>query len=151
MNSRVHRRCRPPRGIALIEVLVAALLISFGLLGLISLQSRATQFSVGADDRARAALLANELASEMWGLGSVNIDAATLEKWQKLAKDPAGAGLANGEVTVKDLGSNTMRITVEWSPPKTKDESKNRYTTDVAIPVIPVAPAPPPPAPAPAP
>lgn len=149
MNSRVHRRRRRQRGIALIEVLVAALLISFGLLGLISLQSRATQFSVGADDRARAALLANELASEMWGLGSVNIDAATLEKWEKLAKAPTGGGLPNGTVTVAGLGANTVRITVEWSPPKATDESKNRYTTDVAIPVIPVAPVPPPPAPAP--
>lgn len=142
MNSHQYLRRPRQRGIALIEVLVAALLISFGLLGLISLQSRATQFSVGADDRARAALLANELASEMWGIGSVNISAATLEKWEKLAKDPTGAGLPNGTVTVRDIGGNTMRITVEWSPPKSKDESTNRYTTDVAIPVIPPAPAP---------
>lgn len=149
MISYPHHRRPPQRGIALIEVLVAALLISFGLLGLISLQSRATQFSVGADDRARAALLANELASEMWGIGNVNIDAATLTKWKALAGDPTRSGLPSGTVTVKDLGNNTMRITVEWSPPKTKDESKNRYTTDVAIPVIPPAAAPPPPAPAP--
>lgn len=137
MSSRGQRRRSGQGGIALIEVLVAALLISFGLLGLISLQSRATQFSVGADDRTRAALLANELASEMWALGSVNIDAAILKNLKDRAADPTAAGLPNGDVTVTNIGANAVRITVEWSPPKTKDESKNRYMTDVAIPVLP--------------
>ena len=42
---------------------------SVGLLGLIGLQARAVNFSVNAEDRNRAALFANDVASGMWLAG----------------------------------------------------------------------------------
>jgi type IV pilus assembly protein PilV len=51
---------------ALIEALVSILIFSFGVLGLIGLQASAINFSVDAEDRNRAALFANEIASSMW-------------------------------------------------------------------------------------
>ncbi|MGS0755404.1 hypothetical protein ACVBEH_12330 [Roseateles sp. GG27B] len=39
------------RGVALIEIMVAVLLVSFGLLGLISLLGRSTQFAVAEDSQ----------------------------------------------------------------------------------------------------
>ncbi|MFN3812440.1 MAG: type IV pilus modification protein PilV [Roseateles asaccharophilus] len=134
MNTCMPQTRSRQAGVALIEVLVAAMLIAFGLLGLVSLQSRATQFSVGAEDRTRAALLANELASEMWGNGSTAMDAATLAAWQGRIADTARMGLPNGNVTLTNLAPNIVRITVEWTPPKASWEPKNQYMTDVVIP-----------------
>jgi type IV pilus assembly protein PilV len=134
MSAYRPRHAATQGGVALIEILVAVLLVSFGLLGLISLQSRATQFSVGADDRTRASLLANELASEMWNAGTVNLNAAALEAWNARVADSSGAGLPNGTGTVTPINATTVRITVQWRPPKASTEADNRYMTDVAIP-----------------
>jgi len=53
------------RGSTLLEVLVSVLIFSFGILGLVAMQVRATQYSVDAEDRNRAALLADDLAAQM--------------------------------------------------------------------------------------
>ena len=64
-----HQHPTPPSarasqsGVALIEVLISILLFSLGILGLIGLQARAISFSVDAEDRNRAALFANEIAT----------------------------------------------------------------------------------------
>ena len=50
----------------LIEVLVSLLIFSFGFLGLIGMQARAVQLSTDAEDRSRAALLANDIVTTMW-------------------------------------------------------------------------------------
>ena len=63
-------RCQPSRrrqaGMSLIEVLTAVLIFSIGILGLVGLHARATQFSVSAEDTNRAALLANEMVTAVW-------------------------------------------------------------------------------------
>lgn len=117
---------------SLIEVLVAALLISFGLLGLISLQSRTAQFSVGTEDRLRASILANEIATEMWSANSVTLDAAVIEAWNKRVSKPEEAGLPNGEGTVAIAGG-VARITVKWRAPNAAVGDWNTYITDVMI------------------
>jgi len=117
---------------SLIEVLVAVLLISFGLLGLISLQARGTQLSVGAEDSQRAVLLANEMAAQMWGAGTVAVDAATLQAWKDKVADPSKVGLPNGVGTVT-VNGNVARITVQWRPPKAAVGEESRYFTDVLI------------------
>lgn len=47
-------------GVLLIEVMIAVLIFSFGLLGLAGLQATATQSSVNAEERIRASLLASD-------------------------------------------------------------------------------------------
>lgn len=121
---------------SLIEVLVAVLLISFGLLGLISLQARGTQLSVGAEDSQRAVLLANEMAAQMWGTGTVVVDAAALKTWQDKVADASKAGLPNGVGTVTVTATpngNVARITVQWRPAKAAVGEESRYFTDVLI------------------
>lgn len=71
VNSRQH-------GVALLEVLISILIFSFGILGLIGLQARAIGFSLDAEDRNRAALLADDVASLMWLNNSVTLPAADL-------------------------------------------------------------------------
>ncbi len=132
------RRRAATRGVSMIEVLVAILLISFGILGLVSLQARATQYSVSAEDTQRAALLANEIAAQMWGANTVSLDAATVDAWAARVADASAAGLPNasGTVTV-DAAGNVARITVQWRPPHAPADADNRYMTDIVIPAPP--------------
>jgi type IV pilus assembly protein PilV len=132
MKARTLRRCR---GLSMIEVLVAVVLISFGILGLVSLQARAVQVSVSAEDSQRAALLAGEIAATMWGANTVSLDAAVVEAWADRVADPAVAGLPNATGTVDvDAGGNVARVTVTWRAPHAAVGEENRYVTDVVIP-----------------
>jgi len=119
----------------MIEVLVAIVLISFGILGLVSLQARAVQYSVSAEDSQRASLLANEIAATMWGANTVTLDADVIKAWADRVADPTVAGLPNatGEIEV-DAGGNIARVTVQWRANHAASGQENRYVTDVVIP-----------------
>lgn len=54
-------------GVALLEALVAILIFSIGLLGLVSLQARAIATTSDAKYRSDAAFLANKIIGVMWG------------------------------------------------------------------------------------
>src|SRR6218665_3648235 len=53
-------------GVMLIEALIAILIFSVGVLGIIGLQASAVKASSDAQYRSEAALLANELIGRMW-------------------------------------------------------------------------------------
>ena len=124
---------RRQRGVTLIEVMVALLLFSAGLLGLVSLQARATQYSIGAEDSNRAALLANEIAATMWTQGSVVVDEDVLAAWDARVADAAGGGLPNGEGTVAVAGA-VATVTVTWRPVGALNDVGHRYQTQVVMP-----------------
>jgi type IV pilus assembly protein PilV len=135
MNTLQPLRRRGAHGMSMIEVLVAIVLISFGILGLVSLQARAVQFSVSAEDSQRAALLAGELAATMWGANSVTLDADVIDAWTDRLSDPSVAGLPNATGTVVvDAGGDIARITVQWRANHAATGQENRYVTDVVIP-----------------
>lgn len=125
------RRARA--GVALIEVLIALLVVSFGLLGLVGLQTRAHQYSASAEDTNRAALLANDIASAMWVSQSASVPGTDYAAWQ--ARVAAAAdGLPNGTGTVTTAG-NTATITVSWKPPRAAAAAaSSRFVTQVLIP-----------------
>jgi type IV pilus assembly protein PilV len=134
-RRRALRASRHARGMSLIEILVAVLLISFGLLGLVSLQAKSVQYSVGAEDSSRAALLANEVASAMWGANSTTLDAGVVAAWVLRVADPTVSGLPNGVGTVVVGLDNVARITVTWrAPTAPAGQQDSRYMTDVVIP-----------------
>jgi type IV pilus assembly protein PilV len=61
------RRGQPrQRGMMLIEALIALLIFSIGILGIIGLQASAVQQSTDAKNRAEAAYLADQLMGRMW-------------------------------------------------------------------------------------
>lgn len=122
------------RGIAIIELMVGVLIISFGLLGLITLQGRALQASVGSEDSQRAALLASELVSTMINQNTVALPAAVVDAWNARVADPTTAGLPNGVGTVTPVNANEARVTVTWRPVNAPAGATNRYVTDVVIP-----------------
>lgn len=122
---------------AMLEVLVSILLFSLGILGLFGLQAHAIKFSVEADTRNRAALLANEVATAMWLANSVAIDTATEgNAWDARAKTE----LPNGDIEVAAVDASVMPnsadVTVTWKPPQRAagEPDSSRLRTRVTLP-----------------
>lgn len=123
-------------GITLIEVLVSLLIFSLGFLGLVGLQARAVQFSNGAENRSRAALLANEIVSTMWAQQSTSLSSSQTEAWQARLSDMAASGLPNaqGIISAPDT-DGTVTVTIKWHAPSSKNtDQDNSYVTQVTIP-----------------
>lgn len=114
----------------MLEVLVSILLFSFGLLGLVALQARATQYSVDAEDRNRAALLATEISTLMLAQRTLNIPAAQYTAWQNKVADATGQGLPSGTGAVTVAG-NVATIDITWLPPKATAGNESRLSTQV--------------------
>jgi type IV pilus assembly protein PilV len=124
-------------GVALLEALVAMVIFAFGLLGLLGLESRAINFSVNAEDRNRAALFANDIASTMWLSGSVTVAPAVLTGWQTAVKDPTGVGLLNGTVAINPVAgtTNSADILITWkSTTSANNDAPSQLTTRVILP-----------------
>lgn len=140
MTRRSSRSQASQSGVALLEVLISLLIFSFGVLGLIGLQVRAISFSMDAEDRNRAALLANEIATAMWLSNSVVVNTGSGTVWDTRLKDPA-SGLPNGSATVTTLSNppNSADITIEWTPPQRAGTTStvvasSQLTTRVTLP-----------------
>jgi type IV pilus assembly protein PilV len=113
-------RTRPTgqRGVALIEALISILIFSFGILGLIGLEAQAINYSVNAEDRNRAALFANEVATYMWVNDTTTPPAAQISTWQtniSLANNPQ-SGLNGGILTLTPTAgtTNSEDIVITW-------------------------------------
>lgn len=132
--SRFLSTVRLPRGFTLIEVLVAVLILSIGLLGIVGLQARAIQYSVSTEDLSRATRLADEAAFAILDQRSVPLRAATYLAWQNRVQDPQ-TGFANGvgEISAPDA-NGIVRISIRWSPPDLPEGAPpHRYETEVAV------------------
>lgn len=125
-------------GFALLEVLVSLLLFSLGILGLIGLQARAISLSTDAQDRNRAALLANDVASAMWlGKSVAAVSTAADSVWQKRVSDAAGAGLPGGLLTITPATDTpkSAEIKITWrAPDRAPTEQPSTLTTRVTLP-----------------
>lgn len=136
MSARVLPAPKRQKGMAMIEVLVSVLLFSLGLLGLIGLQARAISMSVEAEDRNRAALVANEIASDMWLKNTTVIATNTggAASWDSRV----AAALPGGVVTVAAESSvpNSANITIRWSPPQRSatEAANSELRTRVTLP-----------------
>lgn len=120
-------------GVMLIEALVAMLILSFGILGLVSLQALATKNSIGAEDRTTAANLANEIITQMWLTGTATPSAGDVANWNTTI---ANSGLMGAVGTVVNSGGIST-VTVSWvSPSNTFNASAgtvpHQYVTQLA-------------------
>ena len=128
-----NRCAAQQRGALLIEALIVILIFSFGLLAIAGLQAKATQVAVSAEDSNRAAMLANDLASQMWAQRSAVLPDAEVTAWQDRVSSPTSGGLPNGAGSV-DVTGSVARITITWKAPTASASSQsNKYTTDVVI------------------
>jgi type IV pilus assembly protein PilV len=141
-------------GFALVEVLVALLLFSIGILGLLGLQARSIATAGDAEDRSRAALIADQCVSQMQLLanGVTLTGAAGLaglcNGWA--VDRPQQGGLPGGSITAavdpatplaivpggSSLVPVTVNITVKWDPASGHGDArpvKSRFVTQVTL------------------
>ncbi len=134
-------------GMTLIEVMVATLIFSLGVLGLVAMQAKATSLSRDAEDRNRAALLANEGVSMLWNCcatGTTTLPAAQYAQWKLEVAAPAeGAtptssagllGLPQGVGTIVQGGAafpGQWTVTITWQEPT--HNTTDQYITQVNI------------------
>ncbi|MCX7276525.1 MAG: type IV pilus modification protein PilV [Burkholderiales bacterium] len=131
---RAHTAGPEQAGFALIEVLVSLLMFSLGVLGLVAMQTKATGYAVAAEDRTRAAMLANEIIACMWAEQSTS--PSTLTAWAARVADPTVSGLPNATSSVStDSSTGITTVTITWkSPSKLSTEASSKYFTYVVIP-----------------
>lgn len=136
-NSKLRTRRHRQTGVALLEVLVSILLFSLGVLGLIGLQARAISLSVDAEDRNRASLIANEIATTMWISKSATVATGPGSDWEARVKNQSKGGLPNGEVSVTPVAgiTNSADVLIQWKAPQRREsEAKSQLKTRVTLP-----------------
>ncbi len=116
---------RRESGLALIESLIAILLISFGIIGIIGLQARSISFTSDARYRVEASALADRLIAEMWisptnlagyAWAGAGTPPAALAPWVAAVEATLpGADLTPPTVAIST--DNTVTITLAWRPP----------------------------------
>lgn len=119
----------------LIEVLIAILILAFGIMGLAEMQARSIQYARDGEDRARAAQLADNITSQMWTQKTANLPAATITTWQGTISTTTNptSGLPSGTGAVDyDATNKRAFVTVTWTPPGST--STHHYQTVVQIP-----------------
>ena len=132
MNMFVHQAKRiraPQRGVALLEALVAILIFSFGVLGLIGILAGSIRATNDARYRAEAANLANAVIGDMWSTAAMDLDAqfgtggAKLTAWQaqvaSLLPSASGANAPLVDLTQPGLStqSRSVVVAVFWQLP----------------------------------
>lgn len=137
----MKRSCKYPRiahaqrGIALLECLMALLIFSVGLLGLLGLEARVMNISTDSENRSRAAMLAGEVASQMWLHNTVLPTAPAIVAAAANAGNQALGGLPGGAVTVTQVGTaNAADITVTWHEVSDPTGPGSQLTTRVILP-----------------
>jgi type IV pilus assembly protein PilV len=103
---------------------------------LIGLEASAINFSVDAEDRNRAALFANDIASSMWLNGTVSVNAAQYATWQaSIANLSLPTGLPGGMLTITPtLGTtNSADIVIQWTPTTDRTSTTRQLTTRVVL------------------
>jgi type IV pilus assembly protein PilV len=139
-SSQCAPAARAQLGIALIECMMALLIFSVGLLGLLGLEARVMNFSSESENRNRAAMFASELASQMWLNGTVTPGTADYTALQGTIADQSKGGLpggvANATVTVTPLTgtTNTADIVITWLEHTDAPGNLSTLTTRVVLP-----------------
>jgi type IV pilus assembly protein PilV len=121
MRNIKHGRRRQSRGIALIEALVAILILTFGILGLVGLQASMTRAQSSAKYRADAAYLGGELIGALWAdrpnLANYATTPSSACTYQPCADwvNKVASELPNGASQLAVSPSGAVGLTVTWS------------------------------------
>jgi type IV pilus assembly protein PilV len=130
------RVARTQRGIALLECLMALLIFSVGLLGLLGLEARVMNISVDSENRGRAALLASEIASQMWLNNTVTPATADYNALLLRVPDQTQGGVPGGVPSVVPVTgtTNAADITITWQETSDPAATPSTLTTRVILP-----------------
>ena len=144
MTSRalkVKRFAAGQRGSYLLESLIAILIFSFGVLGLIGLLGSSIRVTNDARYRSEAANLANAMIGDMWTMTAAKMDAdfcagcAKLTSWQTKAEAllPSAATLPIKVDLTPGLSpeSRTVVVTVRWQMPGETEVHQHLMTAQI--------------------
>jgi type IV pilus assembly protein PilV len=143
MNRFLQRQriARTQHGMALLECLMALLIFSVGLLGLLGLEARVMNISTDSENRGRAAMIASEVASQMWlnntvdplVLAGVPAYTALVARVANQAQGGLPGGLPPAVVLVPGT-TNAADITITWQEVSDAPASPSKLTTRVILP-----------------
>ena len=108
-NGSLHIACPRCDGFTLIEVLVALIILSIGVLGLATLQTASLNFNNGANQRTQATVLAYDMADRMRANRQAALGNAYNTPFQTPAPACAPPSLV-GSVAAQDLSAWRMAI-----------------------------------------
>ena len=139
----MHKATTRPQqgGFTLIDVLIAILIFSIGVLALIALQVTSVRMSSNAKYRSEAALLTNRLIGEMWVTDRVattlqtnyNTGGASYTTWAN-AVQATLPGSAASAPTVAVAADGQVTVNVFWKAPnEPATEPEHRYTAIARI------------------
>uniref|UniRef100_Q47BL2 Type IV pilus modification protein PilV n=1 Tax=Dechloromonas aromatica (strain RCB) TaxID=159087 RepID=Q47BL2_DECAR len=111
------------QGFALLEVMIAILIFSFGLLGLVGLQANMIKQSTDARYRAVASYLAQQKLGEMWA------NPANVLNLLENSVD-VSASLPAGTRSVAQTALGQFTVTVRWQQP---GQTQHVFTTTASI------------------
>jgi len=113
---------------------MALLIFSVGLLGLLGLEARVMSTSVNSENRNRAAMLASEVASQMWLNNTVTPATTAYNNLILNAGDQTQGGVPSGVINVVPVvgTTNAADVTVTWQ--EVSDANLSTLTTRVILP-----------------
>lgn len=138
MLRRRHKMRLHFAGFALLEALVALLILSTGILGTVGLQLAMTQAQGSAKSRGDAALLASELSGMMWANTSDTRNANLVSYTSACPSDSCrrwhakvARVLPQGKALVAtDAHTGTITIALSWTSPT---DGAHTYVTSTSV------------------
>lgn len=150
MRNRSIVRRVPQSGMVLIDGLIAIVMFSIGILGMVALQGTAVKLSTDAKVRTDAAMLADQVVAQMWGsdptpaalaaayAGSGGVGGTGYTAWAALLASsttglPGVTATANQPSIQVDSSttSNLVTVTVNWQSPN--DSGPHSYVSVTQI------------------
>jgi type IV pilus assembly protein PilV len=124
------------RGMALLECMMALLIFSVGLLGLLGLEARVMNTSTNSENRNRAAMLASEVASQMWLSNTVAPSTTAYNNLVTNASIETLGGLPGGAIAVAAAPGvpNGADITITWHEVSDAVGANSKLVTRVILP-----------------
>lgn len=140
----MKRSYKQQGGFLLLEVLMAILIFSFGILGLVGLHAATINNSVSAEDRTQAALLSDNLVAMLWSKsklvgGSCDLlcaaDAGSAKdytNWKTKVSTALQGG--SGKATLDATNPNLVTIVITWTAASKNNAKTTRtYQTEVVV------------------
>lgn len=113
------------RGVVIVENMIAILIFSMGILGIVGLLAASMKNTAGAKYRTDASLLANQIIGQMWTDDKTNAALKTnfespsgiqFVNWKTNVANILPGVAANPPTIAIDV-NNVVTVTVQWQPP----------------------------------
>ncbi len=108
MSRVINNLVKSNKGFTLIEVLIAVLVLSIGLLGLASLQANALRSNFGAYARSQAVILANDMADRI--RANPTAAAAPLSLYNNISAPVGDPGCLLADCTTADIAAHDTAV-----------------------------------------